>query len=117
MNPQYLHDVHPQEYVDNLVDVISHARPYEYGLLMAAEMREPAALALVLNPHTRAELWSQLDDVMRGFVLYYESVCVDEESTQRILTTLCHNVTHQIYRQEAEEIVDELTAWAADQEE
>jgi hypothetical protein len=110
MKYQCLHDVSPQEYEDNLREVITHARPFECNLLLETGSDDLAALALAVNPALRAELWGTLSDEMRAFVQYYDSWFTTEDATASMIDRVVHSVTEQWYRVEAEAIVDELIA-------
>jgi len=105
-----LHDVPPQKYEDNLREVVTHARPFEYNLLLRTGSDDLAALALAVNPALRAELWDTLSEEMRAFVEYYDSWFTTEDATARMVDLVVHNVTQQWYSIEAEEIVAELIA-------
>jgi hypothetical protein len=112
MKYQWLHDVPQQEYEDNLVDIVMHARPYECEKLAATGSDDLVALAIAVNPLTRAELWDTPSEEMKAFVEFYDSwsVGVNEAATARMVRTVCHNVTEWWYRREAREFVDELIA-------
>jgi hypothetical protein len=112
MKYQLLHDISPQEYEANLVEVVTHARPFEYEKLLETGPGgdDLAALAVAVNPLLRAELWPSLSDEMRAFVEYYDSWCVTPSATEEMVNRVCHDITEQWYRVEAEEIVDELLA-------
>ncbi len=107
------------DYVDNLIGIVTHARPFEYHKLLDIDdtgSKELAGLAVAVNPALRAEIWDELDDEMRGYVLHFEDWCTTEESTHRMVNTVCHSVTQWWYRQEAQEIVDALIASIREEE-
>jgi hypothetical protein len=114
MGPQLLHDVSPEEYEENLVEIVTHARPFEYKMLLACCDRDGsldiAALAIAVNPLLRAELWPTLGPEMRAFVEYYDSWCTTPSVTDEMVNRVCHNLTQQWYEREAREIVAEFIA-------